>query len=267
MFHLVSWLHWWDGSTTTAPPPSGGGGGGTLPPPPLTASPTRYSSVDLLAMCKDKAGRPAVDAQMPDESWYRLLTEAQDALLPEIAYRAPAALAGQYATLQTDDGGRTYNFGLDVYGEPLVPLGHVEVWAREGGRRLFAASYDSGGDFVIDGNRIRFPGDRVGRFSDGPYARWTGVPPAITEAVQPIIQPRPMRVLLVYYAVMLWSERGGRRDPAPWRQGFTREWMGDPSLGKGGWCAFLQTRFQTEMAAASSRPNEAWWQASDWTGR
>lgn len=237
----------------------------TLPIPTPTATPQRYSSADLLAMCREKAGRPQVDAQMPDAAWYRLLTEAQDMLLPEIAYRAPSALNQQYATLQTDDDGVTYHFGLDVYGEPLIPLGHVEVWARQGGRRLFAATYESQGDFVIDGGRVRFPGDRTGRFSDGPYARWTGVPPAITATAEPIIQPRPMRELLVNWAVMLWAERGGRRDPTPWRLAFTRGWRGDPALGNGGWCAYLQTRFATEMAAVSSREDLAWWRSTDWT--
>lgn len=232
----------------------------TIPVPTPTATPQRYSSADLLAMCRERAGRPTVDAQMPPEAWYRLLSEAQDVLVPEIATRAPTALNQQYAQLETDDGGITYTFGLDVYGEPVVPLGHVEVWARQGGRRLFAANYEQTGDFVIEGNRIRVPGDRPGRFSDGPYARWTGVPPAITESVQPIIQPRPMRVLLVYYAVMLWAERGGRRDPAPWRLAFTREWRGDPALGTLGWCAHLQTRFATGMAPAMGRDDIAWWQ-------
>jgi len=195
--------------------------------PPLSATPSRYDSADLLAMCKFNADRPAVDAQMLDESWYRLLTEAQDALLPEIASYAPSALNQQYATLNSVDGGRSFNFGLDVYGEPLIPFGHVEVWARQGGRTLYAANYgDRDGDFVIEGASIRMPGDVQGRFADGPYARWTGVPPAITATAQPIIQPRPMRILLVYYAVMLWSQRGGKRDPGPWREAFAREWQG-----------------------------------------
>jgi hypothetical protein len=237
----------------------------TIPVPTPTATPARYSSADLLAMCKERAGRPTVDAQMGDDAWYRLLTEAQDVLLPEIATRAPSALNQQYAQLETSDGGRTFTFGVDVYGEPVTPLGHVEVWAREGGRRLFAATYEQNGDFVIEGTRVRMPGDRTGRFSDGPYARWTGVPPAITATVQPIIQPRPMRVLLVYYAVMLWAERGGRRDPAPWAQAFAREWRGDPRLGTLGWCAHLQLRFQTAMSAAAGREDIAWWRATDFT--
>lgn len=235
--------------------------------PPLSDTPDRYSSSDLLAMCKFTADRPTIDAQMGDGAWYRLLTEAQDMLLPEIANRAPNALSQQYATLNTSDGGVTYDFGLDVYGEPVVPFGHVEVWARQGGRTLFAASYeDRGGDFVIDGARIRMPGDSPGRFSAGPFARWTSVPPAITATTQPIIQPRPMRTLLVYWAVMLWSQRGAKRDPTPWREAFRREWLGDPNLGTLGWCSTLQLRYATGMVPAGGRSDIGWWQSADWMG-
>lgn len=232
----------------------------TIPVPTPTATPTRYSSADLLAMCKEKAGRPTVDAQMPDDAWYRLLTEAQDMLLGEMAARVPTALNQQYAQLETTDGGMTYGFGVDVYGEAAMPLGHVEVWARENGRELFASSYgDLGGDFVIEGTRVRMPGSTPGRFTEGPFARWTGVPPAITATVQPIIQPRPLRVLLVYYAVMLWAERGARRDPTPWAAAFRREWLGDPNVGVLGWCAQLQLRYTTGMVPAGGRRDVAWW--------
>lgn len=260
----------------------GGGPGGpsgaateTLPAtaiaiPTPTATPARYSSADLVAMCKEKAGRPTVDAQMDDAAWYRLLTEAQDALVGEIAARVPSALAHQYATLDTDDGGATFTFGRDVYGELAFPMGHVEVWAREsGGRVLFAASYENkGGDFVIEPKRIRTPGNSARTYADGPYARWVGVPAAITASVQPIIQPRPMRVLLVYYALMLWAERGQRRDPAPWAMAFRREWLGEPNgTGQLGWAGQLQLRFTTNMVPASGRQDMAWWQAADWGGR
>lgn len=233
----------------------------TIPVPTPTATPTRYSSADLLAMCKEKAGRPLVDAQMPDAAWYRLLTEAQDAFLGELAARVPSALNQQYATLETNDGGLTYTFGVDVYGEAAMPMGHVEVWAKQSGRQLFAASYhDRGGDFVIEGTQIRMPTGVAGRFSEGPFARWTGVPPAITDSVQPIIQPRPMRVLLVYYALMLWAERGARRDPGPWMSAFRREWLGDPNVGVLGWCGQLQLRFTTSMVPSNGRSDVPWWQ-------
>ena len=239
----------------------GGGFFGTVVGPITTATPQRYGSADLLAMCKEKAGRPAVDMQMTDDAWYRLLSEAQDMLLIEIASRVPSALNQQFARLETTDGGVTYTFGNDVYGEPLLPLGHVEIWAREtGGRVLFASSYeDRGGDFVIEGTRIRSPAGLPRQYSDGPYARWTGVAPAITSTVQPIINPRPMRVLLVYYAVMLWAERGQRRDPIPWAQAFRREWLGDPTTGQMGWCAQLQLRFATAMVPARGRADISWW--------
>ena len=228
-------------------------------PPVLTPTADRYSSVDLLRMCKEKAGRPDVDAQMGDEQWYRLLTEAQDMFLPEIADRAPDALAGQYATLTTADGGKSYQLGTDVYGEPLMPLGHVEVWARaSGGKELFASSYDGGGDFVIDGGNIRMPNGRARLFPNGgPYARWLGVPPAITANQQPIIFPRPMRVCLVFYALLLWSERGARRDPAPWRNGFRREWLGDPDLGMLGWLSLIHISEPTRPCGTSRMPSSA----------
>ena len=236
-------------------------GQGTVVNPPLSATPDRYSSADLLLMCREKAGRPAIDAQMPDASWYRLLTEAQDMFLPEIASRVPTALSGQYAVLNTDDGGLTYNFGLDPYGEPVTALGHVDVWARSGGVTLMASSYGAhNGGFVIEQTGIRSPGGVARTYDAGPFARWVGIPPAITATVQPIIQPRPMRVLLVWLAVMLWSERGARRDPMPWREGFRREWLGDPSVGLLGWCAHLQLRFTTANVSANPLREIGWWQ-------
>jgi hypothetical protein len=189
-----------------------------------------YDSADLVRRCKRYASRPEVDPQFPDDDWYGWLTEGQSDLLADIARYVPHVLKQQATKLVTRDGGYTYEFGLTSAGERIVPIGHAEIWQRQPGSAMLYPGSDSGmiGDFILEVDRIRMPNNQPRLFDDGPWARWVGPAPAITDTQQPVLQPRDARMILVWDALARWADVGARRDPSGWlarREDSWKRWL------------------------------------------
>src|SRR5690349_10227538 len=117
-----------------------------------------YDAADLLARCIRLAQRPAVDASMATSDWYALLTEGQAHHFNLYAAHVPHVLMGAPVTLTSADGGVTFPFPNDASGNPLFPLA-VEIYDATGPARLLrpSAYFDASGDYVFEGNKIRFP--------------------------------------------------------------------------------------------------------------
>lgn len=220
----------------------------------------KYDSADLLARCQRNAQRPATDAAQLPADWYAFLTEAQDEWFMHFASIVPEALYGTPTVLTTTDDGLTYTFGTDADGDPILPMGHVEVRANPGGAVLVPATeWSSAYDFVIEGTRIRWPNGARRTFSGGPIARFITPPGIIDASTQPTF-PKFARMLLVHRACAKWARRGGLRDPQPFLDAEQEVWLGNPEAGVMGILGMLRTQYNfTGMQAVAPTDIDAWW--------
>lgn len=229
---------------------------------PVTVPTQLYSATDLLARCLFYAQRPAIDESMSTAQWLSLLTEAHSYWVAMIASVAPSALYGPPTLLQTQDGGISYQFGTDIDGNPIFPIGHVELRESPFGREwVAAAEWDNSGDFVMAGDSIIFPGQRAKTFGNGPWGRW--VTPGGTISLdgqhEPTIKPVSARMLMVFHAVTLWASRGGFRDPGPWQAKEDALWYGNPQQGNVGLQGMYKTQYLTQGGEAIGGSSGRWW--------
>ena len=183
------------------------------------------TSAELLARCKVLANTPSVDVETPDALWYQLLSDAAVHWQQQLAVAAPGVVVGTPVVLTSTDNGYTYDL-------PSDPIGEVNLYRTYHGDPMAQGSYgDREADYVREGARkIRLVSGRAESFSQGgPIARYVSAPAAISATVQPTMQPLHLRTLLVTRAVILWSLRGGFRDPAPYLLLEQHQAYGDPS--------------------------------------
>lgn len=190
----------------------------------------QWDSAYLLAACKALAQRPAVDATMPDASWYLLLELAQSHWTNVLSAQVPWVLMGPPTNLSTADGGVTYTFPGGI--QPLA----VEVYDATGPARLLrpGAYFDSSADYVWEGSVIRFPQNLGNVAGFNMVARWVSPPGTLNASTQPTLQPPHARQLLIYRAVAQWASQGGMRDAKPYYELEQKYWLGNPVLGDPG---------------------------------
>lgn len=217
-----------------------------------------WASADLLERFQMYLGRGNGGVMAADELWtdaraYMWLADAQEAIYAELAPMAPAAFVGAPVQLTSADGGVTWTFGSGVY-----PLGHVEVYAQEsGGRALLASNYGtSGGDFVIEGDSIRTPGNRTRTYSTGPWARFTAFPSRISAAVEPSVSPDAARELILWKALENAAEvSNGAMDATVWTAKYQD--------AKRRWTVAWQTQYASAGNAAFPANGASWWMGLD----
>jgi len=210
-----------------------------------------WDTADLVARVRRYANRPPQDELLTDDLIYALLTEAQTEELADLAALAPTSQMGAPVLLTSADGGVTYTFGTDVDGNNVFPLA-CEVYAELNGRELRACSWDYGGDFVVEGDRIRMPGNTAQTFSAGPYARFVRADAQIDASTQPVLKPPPARITLVWKALIKFAAIGGLRDPAPFEENY--------AASKRQWVQAIRTQFADSAGVANEdlvRPR--WW--------
>lgn len=222
-----------------------------------------YDAADCLARVKRLAGRPATDGDKGpsdttvDDFWYALLTDAQLFWVREIATHVPAQMT-TIEKLTTADSGVSYDFSAE-------PLGNYELRESPTGRLLLPGpDWDPGYDFIPDGQKIRFQGQKTKTFANGPWARYVKVPGVIASGSEPTLKPTHARQLLVFRACIIWAERGGLRDPAPYQQMEDDAWFGDPLKGRVGLIGALKQ--QAFLQGGESVPGSQegdWWRNID----
>ena len=182
-----------------------------------------WDTADLLARAKRLARRPATDQAVPDTSWYAWLTEAQQAVYTDLFSRFPDFAYSAPVLLTTADGGLTYTFGLDASGDAIRPTGSAELYPTL--NSIPDSPMQPGTDFIFEGGKIRFPGGRTRTFTGGPYARFVADPDvAIAAGVNPQLQPKAARMLLVYKALEQYASRpGSGADPRQWEDRYNKE--------------------------------------------
>jgi hypothetical protein len=214
-------------------------------------------AADLLDRAKRLGGVPTTTEFPADADWYAWITEAHAHWVAVIAAQAPWAMTEAPILLTSADSGETYTFAGSI--SPLT----VELYDTKDGRLLAPAGYhNSGGDYVWEGDKIRFPGGVKKTFSNGPYARYITPPTTVDGSTAPTLKPAYARVLLVVpRAVAFWAERGGMRDPTAFYRMETKAWMGDPERGDIG--VLGQLKMSNPWLGLSAYPPRtlAWWES------
>lgn len=209
-----------------------------------------WDSADLLSRVRTYIDRPSDDELATTTLLYSLLTEAQAEVLGMLATLAPLSQMGAPVLLTTADSGITYTFGTDAAGHAIFPLA-CEVYGEVDGIEWRASSWGGGGDFVIEGDKIRMPGNRPMVFSNGPYARFVRADAPISESSEPVLKPAAARILLVYKACLKFAAIGGLRDPKPWQERYDDAWKQ--------WRAAIRTQFADHAGVATEGLTGAYW--------
>ena len=218
-----------------------------------------YSSSDLLDRFRRYADRPSTDEDLLDADIYAYLTDAQVQVVGELAALFPRLLMSAPTLMTTADSGVTYTVGTDSEGATIYPFGHAEVYAQAtNGQEMYGSTYGAyNGDFVFEGGAIRVPSGNTRTFNSGPYIRYVALPITISASVEPILNPKQVRVLLLYRALVLWANTGGHRDPRPFEDMYQTAWLG--SNRTGGLLAMLTTQYRQSGNAALA--GVEWWRA------
>lgn len=167
---------------------------------------------------------------------------------------------GAPTLMTTSDSGETYQFASSVFG-----IGGVEIRSSRNGDLLRAGpEWDAGADYTPEGSQIRIPNGKTKTWSDGPYARYISPPGDIAAATEPTLTPAFARVLILYYGLYLWANRGGGiRDPNHWLGLYQNALSGDPRVpGDVGVIGTLKKQYFASGVAAVPA-EQAWWRSHD----
>ena len=171
-----------------------------------------WTSANLLTRFNQLAGRSASNDTISDADKYQRLSDAQQYVIAQAASRSPNAFYpkagyGSYPTLTTSDN-QVFTFGTDVNGNPLMPIGKVQIYPSLAS--IPDWSWVEGLDYLDEGTQIRIPNNRT--WTGTLYYR--GIVPVldITSTNQPSIIPVNFRMLIVYEAVRQLADEGQRQD-------------------------------------------------------
>lgn len=223
-----------------------------------SGSTASWASANLLDKFKMYLGRGNGGVMDADELWtdvrcYTWLADAQESVYADLSPIAPSAFMSLPVRLTTADSGVTYTFPGGAY-----PFGHTEVYAQEsGGRDLFATTYNNwASDFVIEGALIRTPGNRARTYSNGPWARYVGMPSAISATVQPSVQPAQARELILFKALSNAADVSqGAMDNRPWLERYAD--------ARKRWVTVWGTQYRNQGTGATGAGGSAWWSGLD----
>jgi hypothetical protein len=220
-----------------------------------------YDTAELLADFKLAAQLPENDESIDLSQMYRLLRNAQAEIIGEIAGMGMAeSQFGAPVKLTTADGGLTYTFGSDDDGNPIFPIGAVEIKESPTGRVWRpGAEWDADADFIMEGDRIRFPQQKKRTYANGPWARFVAPPGQLDVDSPPVLKPAYARTLIVWRALVTWATFGGLRDPAPYQARYDALWFGKPEQGNYGILGALQKQVAFPGAPADADSGGRWW--------
>lgn len=174
---------------------------------------TGWTSNDLLARFNQLSGRGSITADsVTPEVKFQFLSDAEAYTIDRLAAIPACAksLFGAPAALTTSDGGYTFSFGTDGNGYALFPLGSAGIYPSL--TSIPGGAWMPGIDYLDQGTTIRMP-------NNVPYTGtlyWYGVTPRqqMSATVQPVLNPPPIRMLIVRRAVATFAETGNIRNEA-----------------------------------------------------
>lgn len=197
-----------------------------------------WDSAYLLKMFNRKAFRPTADT-ITDAAKYERLSEAQNAVIAQIATTAPQSLYpkvayGSLPTLTTTDN-QVFTFGSDANLYPNFPMGQTGIYPSL--EAIPTMPWVEGRDYISEGNAIRIPNN--GTYSGTLYVYGVFQPADINATDQPAIIPEAARELIVIEAVRLFSQEGLRN--AALSDEMSNEWERRWPI----WCQVWKTQFRS----------------------
>lgn len=212
-----------------------------------------YDSAALLTMFYRQIRQPT-NADFPTATdGYAYLTQGQLSTMADIVRRAPYAMKAAPVQLTTADGGFTYTFGTDSDGNNLYPVGDLGIFRQQTDIPDFPMV--EGVDYLLEGDKIRFPNNRPFSGSTAPYWYGTVMSYQVSASSQPILKPVWARPLIVYEAARQCLEDLGE-DTAAFADRYNRtmaQLMG-----------VLQTQYAKQASIAATNPvagpaRARWW--------
>lgn len=174
-----------------------------------------WDADDCVAVFRNEAGIPDTGAEFTAANICDRLARAQEKVLAALASRYANAFYQAPTALTTADGGKTFTFGTDAQGQPIVPMGWVQIAPNLSAftDNLYFTGWVQGRDYLDEGKLIRIPSNRA--YGGTLYARFVPYPPDINNAstpkVDPILNPPHARNLIVLRAVSEWAAEGGQK--------------------------------------------------------
>ena len=166
-----------------------------------------WTSPDLLAAFKREVGLNDANEYDDTTDLYPRLARAQVQLIEAIASRYPNPLYSAPFALTPSADRTTFSFGTDAQGQPILPLGWVQISPNA---RAFIGDefvgWVEGTDFLDEGTQIRVTANRT--FTGTLYCRAVLTPPDIAAAVDPVIQPVSARALIAVLAARDFAGEG-----------------------------------------------------------
>lgn len=170
-----------------------------------------WASADLLDRFNQLSGRGVQTADaISNTTKYAFLSDAEAYTIDRIALVCPRVLYSPPAAMTTADGGLTFTFGQDDDGNLLFPMGQAGIYPSL--QAIPGGAWVPGVDYLDEGIRIRMP-------NAVPYTGtlyWYGLTtyPPLNAVVDPVLQPPPIRKLIVRRAVADFAETGNLRNEA-----------------------------------------------------
>lgn len=178
-----------------------------------TLSTTPWDAAYCVDRFKKEAGLQDANELDDETDICPALSRAQSTVVQLIAQRYPKALYQAPTALIRASDGKTFSFGDDDNGNPIVPLGYVQIATTQS---AFSGDATFNGwredrDFIDEGDHIRMPSNRT--YSGTLYSRFVPTPPSISISTQtdPILNPADARELIVIQAVKEWAGEGNQR--------------------------------------------------------
>lgn len=220
-----------------------------------------FDSADLLSRLKVALQVSTNTLDLDDSALYVLLSNAQRAIMTTLAAHVPHTQYGAPLALTSADSGITYTF-------TTYPMGKIELYDGVDGPTLRPVPYWAWATdgFVMEGQTIRFPGNRARTFANGLYARYIPRPTAISAAVEPVLRPDYIREAIVWEAARQYATQGGAMDPEPYRTELNRILWGDPEVpGQVGFIPSAKVQYAGQGATGNPAASAGgrWWLSSD----
>lgn len=225
-----------------------------------------YDASDLQTRAARLLNRPDPDeaftSSVANDIWFQYLGDAQTDINERIAVNCPDVAYGPPTRLTTSDGGLTYVFGNDADGNPIVPMGQIELRASPTGVYLLPGNDWDATTYVylLDSNSsrvpvIRFPGQRTRTFSNGPWARFMVPTLQITTTASVVtLKPFTARRLIPIRAAIYGAQRLDQ-DTTKLDAMYEDAW--------GQWLFTMKTQQYGQGLRAFSGPGAPWWQGPD----
>lgn len=219
-----------------------------------------FDAADLLSRFQTVTGLGSNTTDTSTTAIYALLSNGQRRMAQVLAAHCPWTQITAPTAITSSDSGVTYTLAS-------YPLGHFELYDGVAGPQILPVGYGQNAwdGYVLEGQTVRWPGNRARTFANGLYARYLAVPSAISGSSAPTLKPEYARQGIVYMAASEWAHHGGDVDPAPYDELLQQFLWGDPRMpGDVGLIGALKTQAAGMGMGAGVGVPGAWWRGQGW---